>query len=293
MTTVTIDLPDETFAALQRSPRELSQEMRLATAILWYTQGRISQEEAAQLAGVSQVAFIDALAAAKVPAIQVDVEELREALARDRQTDRECLIPDLADSSGTLEPSADIHTASDVGARAEPRFPPDVAEGHYQALGDWKGPRGERRAAKEFWLSGGADGACWLVRRLRDETDVETLHAAASLLADLGAISVGPILEDLTESRNPDQSLALLKALAWLGQFDSHPIIEGTQGELILAHRLQEDDADLREAAACAMRLLRPEQATRWLLPRLRDESDEYVRRVIQEELEHHHAVRT
>jgi hypothetical protein len=174
-----------------------------------------------------------------------------------------------------------------------PRFPAEEAESQYQALGDWKGPKADRLAARRYWLSQGLDGAYWLVKRLRDETDVETLHAAASLLADLGEVGVGPIIEELGESEVADQCLALLKALAWLGESDAHPILVGAQAELILAHRLQENDPDLREAAAAAMRLLRPERAVRWLVPRLRDESDERVRRVIQEELDDHGVLRT
>ena len=78
MATVTIEVPDEAFAALRRSPQELGREMRLAAAMVWYTQGRISHEKAAYLAGVSRLDFIDALAAAKLPAFQVDVNELME-----------------------------------------------------------------------------------------------------------------------------------------------------------------------------------------------------------------------
>ena len=52
--------------------------------MIWYTQGRISHEKAAQFSGVSRITFIDALAAAKLPAFHVDVDELMEdeALAR-------------------------------------------------------------------------------------------------------------------------------------------------------------------------------------------------------------------
>ncbi len=89
MATVTIDMPDDAFAALHRSPKELSQEMRLAAAMLWYTQGRISHEKAAHLAGISRIAFIDALAAAKLPAFHVDVDELMEEVASAREEDRQ------------------------------------------------------------------------------------------------------------------------------------------------------------------------------------------------------------
>jgi predicted HTH domain antitoxin len=89
MATVTIEIPDDAFATLHRSPNELSQEMRLATAMIWYTQGRISHEKVAQFSGVSRITFIDALAAAKLPAFHVDVDELMEEVERARDPDRE------------------------------------------------------------------------------------------------------------------------------------------------------------------------------------------------------------
>ena len=73
--------------------------MRLA-AMLWYTQGRISHERAAQLAGRSRIDFIDALAAAKLPAFHVDLDELRAELDRARHADRERLAADLPGPGG-------------------------------------------------------------------------------------------------------------------------------------------------------------------------------------------------
>ena len=89
MAKVTIELPDDAFATLHRSPKELSQEIRLAAAMIWYTQGRISHEKAAEFSGVSRITFIDALAAAKLPAFHVDVDELMEEVERARDTIRE------------------------------------------------------------------------------------------------------------------------------------------------------------------------------------------------------------
>jgi predicted HTH domain antitoxin len=102
MATVTIVVPDDTFAALHRSPKELSEEMRLAGAMLWYTQGRISHEKAAQFAGLSRIAFIDALTAANLPAFHVDVDELMEEVESARQADREHLASRVPGSSGAF-----------------------------------------------------------------------------------------------------------------------------------------------------------------------------------------------
>lgn len=74
--TVTLELPDDAFSALRTSPEEFSQELRLAAAIKWYEMERISQGKAAELAGVSRSAFIEALSQYGVRPVQVTPEEL-------------------------------------------------------------------------------------------------------------------------------------------------------------------------------------------------------------------------
>jgi predicted HTH domain antitoxin len=101
MPTVTIEVPDDTFVTLHRSAQELGREMRLAAAMVWYTQGRISHEKAAHFAGVSRIDLIDALAAAKLPAFPVDVDELMEEVERARQAIREHVAPGVAGASGS------------------------------------------------------------------------------------------------------------------------------------------------------------------------------------------------
>ncbi len=85
MATVKIEIPGDTFAKLHRSTKELSGEIRLAAAMRWYTQGRISHEKAAQFSGMSRIAFIDALSEARLPAFHVDVDELMEEVEGARQ----------------------------------------------------------------------------------------------------------------------------------------------------------------------------------------------------------------
>lgn len=83
MTTVTIDLPEGAFSALRRSPEEFVQEMRLAAALLWYSQGEVSQSKGAEIAGVSRAEFIDALARHRIPVVQVTSQELMDEVFRD------------------------------------------------------------------------------------------------------------------------------------------------------------------------------------------------------------------
>ncbi len=80
MATVTIELPDDAFAALRRSPTEFAQEMRVAAAIHWYQRELISQGKAAEIAGLSRREFLEALFREQVPACQVTIEELAEEL---------------------------------------------------------------------------------------------------------------------------------------------------------------------------------------------------------------------
>jgi predicted HTH domain antitoxin len=80
---VTLELPEDVFSILRVSPEAFVQELRVAAAIKWYERGMISQGKAAELAGVSRSAFIDALARYEVSPFQVTPEELVQELARD------------------------------------------------------------------------------------------------------------------------------------------------------------------------------------------------------------------
>jgi predicted HTH domain antitoxin len=82
MTTVTLELPEDVYAALRRSPEEFARELRLAAAIHWYSQGQLSQSKAAEIAGVARAGFLDELFRRRVPAAQVTPEDLRQELAR-------------------------------------------------------------------------------------------------------------------------------------------------------------------------------------------------------------------
>jgi pimeloyl-ACP methyl ester carboxylesterase len=52
--------------------------MRLATAVIWYAQGRVSQSRAAELAEVSRAELLDALSERGGPASQETLEDLAE-----------------------------------------------------------------------------------------------------------------------------------------------------------------------------------------------------------------------
>ena len=83
MAKVTIDLPEGVFSALRRSPQEFVEEMRIAAALLWYSQGEISQSKGAEIAGTSRARFIDELARRRIPVVQATMDELREEASRE------------------------------------------------------------------------------------------------------------------------------------------------------------------------------------------------------------------
>lgn len=62
MTILDVTIPDSALSALRRSPTEFAAELKLAAAIHWYQRGVMSQERAAELAGLNRRDFIRALA---------------------------------------------------------------------------------------------------------------------------------------------------------------------------------------------------------------------------------------
>ena len=82
MTTVTLQLPEDVFSALRKSPDEFVRELRLAAAIHWYSRGEISQEKAATIAGLDRTEFLFALARERVDAFVVDFDDLKRELDR-------------------------------------------------------------------------------------------------------------------------------------------------------------------------------------------------------------------
>jgi len=74
-TTLQIEVADDVLAALQRDPQDLAREMRLAAAVKWYELGVVSQDKAAEVAGMSRAAFLMALSRFAVTPFQETAEE--------------------------------------------------------------------------------------------------------------------------------------------------------------------------------------------------------------------------
>ena len=80
MASVTLQFPEGVFSALRRSPDEFARELRLAAAVHWYERGEVSQEKAAEIAGLDRKQFLTALAREKAQAFLVDFDDLRREL---------------------------------------------------------------------------------------------------------------------------------------------------------------------------------------------------------------------
>ena len=78
--TISLRLPLSVFSAFKKTPEEFSKDMRLTAAVKWYEMGVVSQEKAAEIAGMSREDFLLALARFNVSPFQYSAEDvLREA----------------------------------------------------------------------------------------------------------------------------------------------------------------------------------------------------------------------
>jgi predicted HTH domain antitoxin len=99
--TITIELPEGLLTHLAATPEALAKEVRVAAAIELYREGRISQGQGAQIAGMSRAEFLDELFRAKVPACQVTVDELMEELDRAVAAHRQRIPAHPVDQGGS------------------------------------------------------------------------------------------------------------------------------------------------------------------------------------------------
>jgi hypothetical protein len=73
--TVEIQLTDRAFLGLDRESAELADEFRAAAAAKWYEVGRVSQEVAAEVAGMGRGEFVSYLSRMRVSPVQETADE--------------------------------------------------------------------------------------------------------------------------------------------------------------------------------------------------------------------------
>lgn len=78
---VSFEIPDDLLLTLREQPTELSQEMRLVTAIHFLREKRLSLGQAARFAGINRLDFLDVLASRGVPAFDLTEEDARTEIA--------------------------------------------------------------------------------------------------------------------------------------------------------------------------------------------------------------------
>ena len=80
---LTIQLPGEIRKMLNRTPEELTRDMRLYAALMLFRLGKLSSGAAAEMAGVPRVAFLDLCAEYDIPVSQISGDDLRRELMHD------------------------------------------------------------------------------------------------------------------------------------------------------------------------------------------------------------------
>lgn len=77
---VSFELPEDAAAAFGRHSDEVTRQLRLAAAAKWYELGLVSQERAAQVAGLSREEFLLSLGKFGVSPYQLSAEDLHREL---------------------------------------------------------------------------------------------------------------------------------------------------------------------------------------------------------------------
>jgi predicted HTH domain antitoxin len=99
--TITLELPARLLADYPGTCQEFIQNLRLAAAIEWFREGKISQGKGAEIAGVSRWEFILALGHAQVDLFQGTEKELTEEVQSGLETYRQHVAADPPEQDRT------------------------------------------------------------------------------------------------------------------------------------------------------------------------------------------------
>ena len=83
MTMLNIKISEEILSAMRNNPEDFAREMRLAAAAYWYEKGRVSQEVAAEIAGLNRTDFLLSLSRMEKDSFLVDWKDLDREISRE------------------------------------------------------------------------------------------------------------------------------------------------------------------------------------------------------------------
>ncbi|MGO9015747.1 MAG: UPF0175 family protein [Dissulfurispiraceae bacterium] len=90
MKTLAIKYPESVLATLNLSPETFEQEAKVALAVKLYEIGRLSSGRAAELAGISRVAFLLSCQRYGAATVELDQEELESEFSDKGQSKTAC-----------------------------------------------------------------------------------------------------------------------------------------------------------------------------------------------------------
>ena len=85
MSQVSIDIADDLLLALREQPEDVAHEMQVTAAIHYFRTRRLSLGQAARLAGMDRLAFLDVLTAHGVPAFDLSAQDAYAEIAAARR----------------------------------------------------------------------------------------------------------------------------------------------------------------------------------------------------------------
>jgi predicted HTH domain antitoxin len=87
MSRIWIDVADDLLLALREQPQDVVQEMRVSAALDYFQTRCLSLGQAARLAGMPRLAFLDVLMAHGVPAFDLSAEDAETEIAAVQRVD--------------------------------------------------------------------------------------------------------------------------------------------------------------------------------------------------------------
>jgi predicted HTH domain antitoxin len=87
MSRISIDIADDLLQALREQAQDVVQEMRVSAALHYFQTRRLSLGQAARLAGIPRLAFLDVLMVRGIPAFDLSVEDADAEMAAARRMD--------------------------------------------------------------------------------------------------------------------------------------------------------------------------------------------------------------